>query len=171
MKICRCCGYSLRSEELKCPRCRCQYVNALDEKAEQREVRRCQNMRTNIIIPKIKEISVNAYEYQMCDSGKKMESKGRKKIILADGSKCCNGIYWAPMTFGQWLYSEKLQKLDISYKYDGVERVIHAKIKPVKCDDYWRVGLHIDDKLMLWIYVGNEKKNSKAGPYEINLGK
>lgn len=169
MKICRCCGRSMESSEMKCTRCGCQYVNTLDDDAENREIQRCRDMRNKIILPKITEIAVNAYEYQLRGADGGLESKGRKKIILADGVMCSDRIYWSPVSFGQWLYSEEAQDLELSYKYAGKEYIIYAKIKPIKCDDYWRVGLYIDAKLNLWIYVGTDKKYSKAGPYEITL--
>lgn len=37
MKICRCCGRSMENSEMKCTRCGCQYVNTLDDDAENRD--------------------------------------------------------------------------------------------------------------------------------------
>lgn len=81
MKICRCCGRSMENSEMKCTRCGCQYVNTLDDDAENREIQRCQDMRNKIILPKITEIAVNAYEYQLRGADGGLESKGRKNYF------------------------------------------------------------------------------------------
>ncbi len=152
----------------KCSYCGFTSVETLDEYGDKIEAERANQYRKDVL-NNITDFHILAHTYRWDSSSAKVES-GRIKVDIADGSDCFNRIAWSKSTFGQNLDdTNALRELTVSYLVGGKKKDIKIKIKPIKCDDYWKFGVKINNDLTVSFYLGTEKNNSVAGPYDLDL--
>lgn len=166
MSKCKVCGREANGQ--RCNYCGFLQVFNLDENANEQESNLIERHR-NALLENITDFHILAHTYRWDSSSAKVES-GRIKVDIADGSDCFNRIAWSKSTFGQNLdNTNALRELTVSYLVGGKKKDIKIKIKPIKCNDYWKFGVKINNDLTVNFYLGTEENNSVVGPYDLDL--
>lgn len=164
-KICQCCG-----AELTGSRCAyCGFVEIIDMDGTGNEV--VQNMAAvhkKNLVAAITDISIVSYSYKWNEAKSRLELDKKETLKLADGNDCYPGMLWTAQSFGQ-LAAGKDLTLDISYRFRGVQKQVSCTVPTVQSDDFWQVGLLIDQNLKLKVFLGTKKKNAEAEPVALEL--
>jgi len=160
-KKCICCGRALLGNE--CKNCGFFNVVLLDESGLGEENERAEAHRTKIV-DGIKEFSFSAYKYSGC------ESKGRAKIVIADGKQCYKKLVWSKESFAQNTdESEKVRNVEICYTVNGVAKTVSVDLELVRCSDFWKLGVEIQEDLSLVVYLGTTDQYTKSKAYDLEL--
>lgn len=158
---CLCCGRAIVGNE-------CKYdgffnVVLLDESGLSKEKERAEAHRTKIV-DGIKEISFSAYKYSGC------EMKGRVKVVIADGTRCYKKLVWSKESFAQNTdESEKIRSLEIGYTVNGVAKTVSVDLELVRCSDFWKLGVEIQEDLSLAVYLGTADRHTKSKAYDLEF--
>lgn len=157
-KKCQCCGAELNGS--KCAYCGFREIIDMDESGTEL-LRTIVSSHKKRVIEGITDISVVSYLYEWNAKRAALEKKKREVIKLADGTDCYLNDYWAKQDFGQ-MPAEKVIRLEISYYVNGNEKQLTVTLPSVSCDDFWKLGLHIDETLRLQIFLGTKKNHTSS---------
>lgn len=158
---CLCCGRAIVGNE-------CKYdgffnVVLLDESGLSKEKEHAEAHCTKIV-DGIKEISFSAYKYSGC------EPEGRAKIVITDGKQCYKKLVWSKESFAQNTdESEKVRTVEICYTVNGVAKTVSVDLELVRCSDFWKLGVEIQEDLSLVVYLGTTDQYTKSKAYDLEL--
>lgn len=164
-KTCQCCG-----AELTGSRCGyCGFVEIIDMDGTGSEVvRSMAAVHKKNLAAAITDISIVSYSYRWNDAKSRLELDKKEELKLADGADCYPGLLWSTQDFGQMAAGKDLS-LDLSYRVRGAEKHLSCTIPTVQCDDFWKLGLLIDQNLKLQLLLGTEKKHAQTEPMPLEL--
>lgn len=166
-KACKCCGHEVVGS--KCPYCGCMNIALLDNSASSTESERCNKYKMKII-EQLRDFSIEAYNYKWNETTSKLELVGRIHTKIADGNDSFGKIKWSEKSFGQnFDDNEKERTVTIGYEFKDQKHTINAVLKTVKCDDFWKIGIRLNDDLTISIYLGTESNYTSSGPYPIEI--
>lgn len=166
--VCKCCGHEITG--IKCSYCG--YSNdviTFDDSAEEIVKKNISAYKSDLLNG-IKNFSIDGYTYKWNSQTNKLDFLGNEKIRIANGSDCFNNIVWSKKFFGQDIddiYNEK--SVNVSYSVKGKSKCTMVNLKPVLCDDFWKIGVEIKADLMLYVYLGNPSTNTIAGPIALEF--
>ncbi len=164
---CACCGNPLEGQ--KCGYCGFLNIASFDEAAERENAKDATNYRENLI-RQISDISILGYQYGWKEEKNKFDLLKTTKMKLADGMQCYGDTYWSDQDFGQTISDDiKERELEFEYTFNGEKKTLKCNITPVKCDDFWHIGLKITDQLKLIVYLGREDKYAESKPMDLEL--
>ena len=159
-KICRVCTREFGGGT--CPYCH--YTNAvvLTESALEPEEKAAKIYREKLV-SSLKNFSVNAVNFLWNERARAFEETNRPIIPLGDGADFDGIVKWAGARFAQSpLEVIPPLKLNIFYEYKGTKSDAAVQIQPVRCKDYWRIGLKLDPDLSLRVLLGTEDHFAEA---------
>jgi len=165
---CLCCGTVTEGRSF-CPYCGFVQVVSMDSAGEQYNDAIRKEHR-NEVVSLLKNFSISSYYYRWNEATSQLELDKSETVKLADGKDCDNRIFWSSQTFGQNRPENgQPMKLTLNYTFDSNRRQVTCQIKPVQCDDFWKIGVMIDQNLRLVVCLGNEKNCAKSVPMDLNL--
>lgn len=166
-KLCKCCSHEIIGN--KCSYCGYMNIVALDEKAMQEEVRRSEEYFERIVYG-ITEFSIKKYVYVWDDDSHEPKLSAEEKCVICSAADCIDKIAWSAEYFGQNPADEDACRvLEVMYRVGDKEKTVVVSVPPVKCDDYWRIGLKLDRQLRLTVYLGTQMVNSKSEPCDLEI--
>lgn len=163
--VCQCCGTKMNTS--KCNYCG--FVEIIDMDGSGTEL--VQSMAANHkknIVGAITDLCVVSYSYKWNEAKSRLEMDKKEELKLADGVDCYPGMKWTSQAFGQ-LPAGKDITLEISYKFRGAKKKLSCTIPTVQCDDFWKVGMVIDQSLKLKIFLGTEKNHTESSAFDLEL--
>lgn len=164
---CACCGNLLDGQ--KCAYCGFRNIASFDEDAETENTKDANNYRRGLI-QRISDISIAGYQYGWKADKSVFDLLKTTKTKLADGMQCYGDIYWSDQDFGQTIRDDiKDCVLELEYAFNGEKKSLKCNITPVKCDDFWHVGLKITDQLKLIVYLGREDNYAESEPMDLEM--
>jgi hypothetical protein len=110
------------------------------------------------LVARISAISVEVFNYAFKDG--KVADSGRNTIPLADGKDCFKKEFWHRQDFVQ--ASQGKKQMTIRYRVDGKDKSVSVDIDTPKIEDFWKLGVKLDECLRLNIFVGEEKQHASA---------
>ena len=165
-RTCLCCRKPLTRQT--CDYCGFVDVEVLSEDAETflaQEIREY----AESLASDITEISVNSAVYEWKEETSRLEMTSRKiETKIADGAECFAVRKWGGQDYGQQLSGKRI-KLELSYRYMGKKKQLTCTVPTARCDDFWRVGVKIDNQLQLKVYLGSEKKYTESEALDLEL--
>lgn len=124
-------------------------------------------------LEKIGDISLKYYKYGWDEKKQKFGQIGKPEyhVIVKFGKELLGSdIIWSDQDFGQTISDDiKERELEFEYTFNGEKKTLKCNITPVKCDDFWHVGLKITDQLKLIVYLGRENKYAESKPIDLEL--
>ncbi len=165
--ICKVCGTEIKSGV--CPYCGFEDIVILGV-SDESKMNEYANSYKNKLISNIKNISVKTYKYGWNSANTDVEEKSTSKFSLCDAVDCFDKVYKCPEKFGQ-NPAETVEErtMHISYEVNGKEKTTPVTLKPVKCPDHWELGIKIDEKLRLTVYVGVDSKCAEKSGVDLTL--
>lgn len=152
----------------KCGYCNYTNVEVLDNSGSEVELERTANYKAELLT-RITDFSINAYTYKWNPITSKLDS-GRACIKIADTIKCFDEIMWSTESFGQNLDEKQQERpVTISYKFDGKEKELNVKLRLIKCNDFWKLGVMINQDLTVSFSLGTVDNYTVSGPFELEL--
>lgn len=152
----------------ECKYCGFICVESLDDYGDQLESERVAQYRAGLL-EKITDFSINAYTYKWNPTTSKLDS-GRACIKIAGAVKCFDEIVWSSESFGQNLDEDHQERpVTISYKFDGKEKELNVKLKTIKCNDFWKLGVMINQDLTVSFSIGTVDNYVVSGPFDLEL--
>jgi hypothetical protein len=117
------------------------------------------------LVARISAISVEVFNYAFM--GGKVADGGRNTIPLADGKDCFKKVFWHGQDFvqanqGKW-------QMTIRYKVDGKDKSVSVDIATPKTEDFWKLGVMLDEHLRLNIFLGEEKQHTSVSGVVLSL--
>lgn len=164
-KKCQCCGADMNGS--KCGYCGFREIIDMDESGTELLHTLVSNHK-NRVIEGITDISVVSHLYGWNAKKAALEKKKKETLKLADGTDCYRNLYWAGQDFGQ-LASLKEIQLEISYRVNGNEKQLTVTLPSPSCDDFWKLGLTVDESLHLQILLGTEKSHTSSQWLSLDL--
>lgn len=164
-KKCQCCGADMSGS--RCGYCGFREIIDMDESGTEL-LRSLVSAHKKRLLKGITDISVVSYQYAWNAGKSALEQKAREQIKLADGEDCYGKVYWAKQEFGQ-LPSAKEVRFALSYRINGAERTMEVALPSVICDDFWKLGLIIDESLKLQVFLGTGKHHTVSEILALNL--
>ena len=164
-KKCQCCGTDVSGS--KCAYCGFREIIDMDESGTELLHTLVSNHKERLI-EGITDISVVSYLYGWNQKKSALEKKQKEVVKLADGKDCYRNIHWAAQNFGQLASAKEIQ-LEFSYRVNGNEKTLTATLPAVICDDFWKIGLTIDEALHLQIFLGTQRNYSKTEQIPLDL--
>lgn len=164
---CTCCGE--KTINGKCTYCGNIRIENIDGSANS-IIEENANKHRYRVVKKIKNISVKTYKYGWNAANTDIEQQSAEYLKLCDGEDCLGRIYYCPERFAQNPgISEEERTMYISYEVDGNEKNVDVAIKPVKCAEYWDLGVKISDDLKLEVYIGDSENRAERKEIKLNL--
>lgn len=114
------------------------------------------------ILSKITNISIWTFQYGWDEKEGKFKQIGEPvdQVIVKNGMDCNDRIAWGNMEFGQDSSDELTEKdIDISYQFDGKTRNETFPVMPVRCGNFWDIGVKIDKDYCMTLYLGRPDDN------------
>jgi hypothetical protein len=118
------------------------------------------------LVARISAISVEVFGYTFKDG--KVAGGGRNNILLADGKDCFKKVFWHGQDFVQ-VPNQGKRQMTIRYKADGKDKNVSVDIDTPKTEDFWKLGVMLDEHLRLNIFVGGEKQHTSANGVALSL--
>ena len=164
---CACCGKLLEGQF--CEYCGFMNIVALDKKAEEENIIEAKAHRKERI-EQITDISIVGYQYGWKEDERKYDLLRTTRIKLADGKQCDDTLFWNSQDFGQSAgESPKERTIELAYKFNGNEKKLKCAVTPVKCNDFWHIGLRITEQLKLIVCLGREDNYAESKPIDLVL--
>lgn len=157
-KKCQCCG--VETARSKCDYCGFREIIDMDESGTELLQTLVRNHQQRLV-EGITDISVVSYLYGWNQKKSALEKKKKEVVKLADGKECYRNTHWSEHNFGQLASAKEIQ-LELSYQVNGKEKTLTANLPAVICDDFWKLGLTIDETLHLQIFLGTQKNYSST---------
>jgi hypothetical protein len=120
----------------------------------------------HILISRISDISVLVFSYAIKNN--QLADTGKKPIPIARGVDCFNRILWTKEVFVQ-VPNQGKRSLTLCYDFGGNQQNVSFDIDPPKTDDFWKLGVLLDDRLRLNVYIGNENQNTYVIGLDLSL--
>ena len=136
----------------------CGYTNAvvLTDSERETEMLAAKAYRAELLAG-VKNFSVNAFTLQWDEATCSYKETGRQKIIIANGSDCDSIVCWSDTEFAQSpLEVIPPLDLDISYEMNGHNVKAPVRIQPVRCKDFWHIGIQINPDLTFSVFLGTK---------------
>lgn len=164
-KKCQCCGAEITGS--RCDYCGFREIIDMDESGTEL-LHALVSSHKKRLIDGITDISVVTYLYEWDAKKTALEKKNKEVLKLADGTDCYRNIYWAKQDFGQMVSVKKIE-LELSYRFNGNEKQLTVSLPSVTCDDFWKLGLVIDEALKLQVFLGTKKNHVKSELLALDL--
>jgi len=161
---CLCCGTIMNPEESKCSYCGAVHIVDLDQGDA---VQNYANSHRQKIIEKLNNFRLPAYYYKY-EQDKFVDPDRPKQIIIGNGKDCLKKVLWSQESFAQYHRAEKMS-LTISYDFGGSKKEFDFDIDLPDTDDFWKLGIEIDEKLRLNVYLGDAEKNTVVNGIGLSL--
>lgn len=163
--VCQCCGGELQSN-----RCSyCGFVEIIDLDSSGTEfVKNMAASHKKKLVAAITDLSVISYRYKWNPAKSRLEMSKKEQLKLVDGVECYPGMRWTTQDFGQMPAGKDIT-LDISYKFNGKIKQLSCTLSTVQCDDFWKIGMVIDQSLKLRVFLGTEKKHTQSPALDLEL--
>jgi hypothetical protein len=152
-------------EESRCVYCGMPVIIDIDGTAADKIEAEAAKYRSGLV-SKITGISTAAFSYAVKDN--QFVDNGEITIPIADGTKCFKHPIWAGKDFVQAPGQGK-QRLTIEYKFGGKPQSLSCEINTPKTEDFWKIGVMLDERLRLNVYIGAEKQHSSAENLDLSL--
>lgn len=116
------------------------------------------------------DIAIVNYHYRWNPDSSRLEMYHADERRLANGTDCHPGIFWSDPLFGQ-LDTDDYPTLELmlSYRWDGQRKTLRVPVPTVRTDNFWRVGLLIDDQLRLRVFLGDPTEFTTSEPVNLDL--
>lgn len=108
------------------------------------------------------------YAYKWNEMKSRLELDKKSEQRLANGIECYPVIKWTNNIFGQLPVGKDIA-LKLSYKFKGVKRQISCAVPTVQCEDFWKLGIIIDQSLKLKVFLGTERNYAESAPLNLEL--
>lgn len=164
---CICCGTATEGRSF-CPYCGFVQVVSMDTEGDKYNEKIKKEHRQEVI-DALKNFSVVSYRYKWNAGASRLDLDTEERVKIADGKECDGNVRWAKETFGQSLAEDKPIKLTIHYTCDGKKKQVTCSLKPVQCNDFWKLGVMIDQNLRLVVCLGTEQNHVKSSPMNLAL--
>ena len=163
--VCQCCGAQMNTT-----RCDyCGFVEIIDMDGSGTElVNSMAASHKQNIVAAITELSVVSYSYRWNEAKSRLEMDKKEEIKLADGVECYPGLKWTSQNFGQMSAGQEIT-LELTYKFKGRKKKLSCTIPTVQCEDFWKLGMVIDQNLKLKLFLGTEKTQTQSAALELEL--
>lgn len=162
-KVCQCCGMERTGS--RCGYCGFREVIDIDGSSTElinslAEVHRAK------LAESITDISVMVYEYSWNQTSLGLEQQRIISRRLTDGKNCYPQMVWGKVKLGQQEPGQQFP-LQLSYRINGTTKELQIPMTPVRCKDFWKLGIQIDRTLHLRIFLGTEDRYAISEPVPI----
>ena len=116
----------------------------------------------NGVLSQVKDFSIMANQYKWNASKETFDSTPSEISLPEDknnGKALMEGIVFTDPIIAQVGIGEE-QELEICYSVNGKSKTVIAKITPKQSDDFWKLGMKIDENLKLHVYLGETESDS-----------
>lgn len=163
--VCQCCGGEMQGN--RCPYCG--FVEIIDlDSSGTKFVKSMAASHKEQLVAAITDLSIISYRYKWNPAKSRLEMSKKEELKLADGAECYPSMRWTSQNFGQMPAGKDIT-LDISYKFKGKKKQLSCTLPTVQCNDFWKVGMVIDQALKLRVFVGTEAKNTQSPALDLEL--
>lgn len=163
--ICQSCGAEMIGS--KCGYCGFREIIDMDESGTDL-LRTMVESHKKKLAESITDISVVTYAYRWNQEKYGLEQVKKEMTRLADGKDCYPNVHWTAQPFGQVNAGQNL-KIELSYKVCGKQKQLICEIPAAVCNDFWKIGLLIDETLHLQVYLGTRENSTASSPLALEL--
>ena len=164
-KGCRCCSHPLTGQD--CSFCGFPMAGSLNDAMLTDEMRRVRQFRSGLIRG-MTDFSVDVFRFNWNAAGSSFDEKGTSSIKIADGADCYGKTVWSEERFAQ-SPEEKIPPLTLHMHFRNGQTVVpfSVPIQPVRCDDFWRIGIRLNNDMSLSVFLGLESNHAQSAPVMI----
>ena len=163
--VCQCCGTKMNTS--KCDYCG--FVEIIDMDGSGTElVQSLAATHKRNILGAITDICVLSYIYKWNEAKSRLEMVKKEELKLADGTDCYQRIRRSHYSFGQIPAGQDMS-IELHYKYGGEKKSLICTVPTVQCDDFWKLGVQIDEQLRLKLYLGTTEKYTESMQMPLSL--
>ena len=165
---CNCCGTEIKSGNI-CKNCDFERVNVLGGSDDINE-KNAEEYRQELL-KSITDISVVKMVYGVKDD--KFVETGKASLKIADGVACYGKVAWAGAEICKNQPGDNIEglSLSVSYKFKGAEKSVTVSDfkRPAADNNFWDIGVKIDNKLNLSVFLGNSTNSTESSKAKLKL--
>ena len=162
---CRCCSRPVEGED--CPYCGLPRAAALDDARLLEEMRRVKEYRAERIRG-LTDFCVETHRISWDASADAFTENGKDDVKIADGADCFETTVWSEEQFAQ-SPEEEIAPITLRMHFRDGQTVVPftVPIQPVRCSDFWRIGVRLNGDFSLSVFLGLESHHAQAEPVMI----
>lgn len=166
-RFCPCCGRP--AEDAYCGFCGL-HMDRLRRTPDPDQAARMAADHREAFLAGLKDISVILYRYRWNPAASRLELRNAEGLRLADGQDCHPGVFWSEPLFGQLDPDDYPQlELKLSYFWRGRKKTAALTVPTLRTGSFWQLGLLVDDRLRLRVFLGDPTAFTVSEPLELEL--